>query len=264
MQTVLVDDLTLASPREDVVLGPALLRHGLDDAAEIIRIHVPEPTAAFSRRDSRRPGFRAAVRAAEAAGFTPVLRGPGGRLAAYHRGSVVVDHVMRLPNAPAGMNERFELYSDLHARVLSGLGLDAQVGELDGEYCPGSYTVNAAGIAKIVGSAQRITRDGWLFSSVVQVSGSAVLREVLVDTHRALGYELEESTVGAVDDFVPGVTVQAVAQAFRQAYATGAEDTTMTRLPGALLAEVRTAAERLRVELAEGQASFRDRNIGET
>jgi octanoyl-[GcvH]:protein N-octanoyltransferase len=260
LHPVFVDELTLDGPREDVALGPALLRHGLGDgpgpadadpdAVEIIRIHTPEPTAAFSRRDARQPGFGAAVRAAEAAGFTPVLRGPGGRLAAYHRGSLVIDHVMRLPNAPAGTLERFDRYSALHARILTRLGLDARVGELDGEYCPGTHTVNAAGVAKIVGSAQRITRDGWLFSSVVQVTGSAVLREVLRETHRALGYRLEPSTVGAVEDFVPGATTQALARAFRDVYSTGAADTRVTSLPATLLAAVRASADRLRTELA--------------
>jgi octanoyl-[GcvH]:protein N-octanoyltransferase len=246
----LVDQgLTLGNARQDVALGPVLLRHGLGDAAEILRIYVPDPTAAFSRRDSLQPGFRGAVRAAEEAGFTPVLRGPGGRLAAYHRGSIVVDHVMRLPNAPAGIIERFELYSRLHAQVLARFGLDARVGELEGEYCPGSHTVNAAGVAKIVGSAQRITRDGWLFSSVIQVSGSPAIREVLRETHRALGYRLELSTVGAVEDFVPEVTTEAVTEAIRRAYGAGEADVWVTRLPRTVLAEARKAAELLRVEL---------------
>ena len=245
----LVDqDLTLGNAREDVALGPLLLRHGLGGAAEIVRVYVPEPTAAFSRRDSRQPGFRRAVRAAQEVGFTPVLRGPGGRLAAYHRGSIVIDHVTRLPNAPDGMIERFETYARLHARVLGRLGLDARIGELDGEYCPGSHTVNAAGVVKIVGSAQRITRDGWLFSSVIQVSGSSAIREVLRETHRALGYRLEPSTVGAVEDFVPQLTIEAVTRAFRRAYDDGAADAWVARPAGTVLAEAREAAELLRVE----------------
>lgn len=36
---------------------PVLLRMGIDNADQVIRIYRPEPTAAFSRRDSRRPGF---------------------------------------------------------------------------------------------------------------------------------------------------------------------------------------------------------------
>ncbi len=240
---------TLGDPRQDLALGPVLLRHGLAGAAEIIRIHVPGPTAAFSRRDSLRPGFGAAVRAAEAGGFTPVLRGPGGRLAAYHGGSVVIDHLMRMTDAAAGTIARFELYSGLHARVLGELGLDARVGELDGEYCPGPYSLNVAGVAKIVGSAQRITRDGALFSSVIQVRGSRVLREVLGATHEALGYRLDLATVGTLEDFAPGLGTDAVVRAFRVAYGTGREDASVARLPAPVLAEVREAARVLEAEL---------------
>lgn len=236
------------TPLHDAVLGPVLLRRGLDDAVQVIRIYSPEPTAAFSRRDSRRPGFPAAVEAAKAAGFTPVLRGPGGRLAAYHRGSVVIDHVLRLPHSQAGLEERFEFFSELHAVVLAGFGVDARVGELDGEYCPGQYSVNAAGVGKIVGSAQRITRDGWLFSSVIQVTGSAALRDVLTVTHRALGYELDASTISAVEDFVPGTTTEVIAETFRHAYAKDAGDV-LGELPTDIVQEVQEAAALLEAQL---------------
>jgi octanoyl-[GcvH]:protein N-octanoyltransferase len=246
VRTVFVEDPALGDPREDVALGPVLLRRGMDGAAEMIRIYTPGPTAAFSRRDSRRPGFRLAVEAADAAGFAPVVRGPGGRLAAYHGGSVVIDHIVRGSNASAGMVERFELYSELHARVLGDLGLDARVGELDGEYCPGAYSVNAAGVAKVIGSAQRITRDGWMFSTVIQVTGSRSLRDVLRATHQALGYRLDPSTVGTLEDFMPEVTTEAVAGAFRRLYATGRQNAPTARLSGSVLAEAREAAELLR------------------
>jgi lipoate-protein ligase A len=220
----------------------------MDDAAQVIRIYSPEPTAAFSRRDSRRPGFSDAVAAVRAAGFTPVLRGPGGRLAAYHRGSVVIDHIVRVPQDRLGLDERFEVYATMHAQVLAGLGLDARVGELDGEYCPGRHSINAAGIAKIVGSAQRVTRDGWLFSSVIQVTGSATLRDVLTPAHRALGYELNVSTIGAVEDFAPGVTTAAVAEAVRNSYTTEAGGVPAT-LPAPVVEAVHNASALLKAEL---------------
>lgn len=218
VRTLIIEDLPTADPLHDIALAPVLLRLGVDDAPQLIRIYSPAPTAAFTRRDSRQSGFQDAVTAARAAGFTPVLRGPGGRLAAYHRGSVVIDHVVRLPEARLGLNERFDFYAGMHADVLSGLGLDARVGELQGEYCPGTFSVNAGGAAKIVGSAQRVTRDGWLFSSIVQVQGSAALRDLLIPTHLALGYELDPSTIGTVEDFLPGTTTAEVGEAFRAAY----------------------------------------------
>jgi lipoate-protein ligase A len=243
------EDRALGNAPADVALGPALLREGLAGAAEVIRIFTPEPTAAFSRRDSLHRGFRAAVQAAEAAGFAPVLRGPGGRLAAYHRGSVVIDHVVRMPDSSAGTTERFELYAEQHAGVLRDLGVDARIGELDGEYCPGAFSVNAAGRAKIIGSAQRVTRDGWMFSSVVQVNGSRELREVLRETYEALGYRLELSTVGALEDFVPGVTTEAVTLAFRRLYSTGEQEACGVTLPGPVAAEVRRRVDLLGAEL---------------
>jgi octanoyl-[GcvH]:protein N-octanoyltransferase len=205
-------------PAHDMALGPRLLRDGLGDARDILRIYSPQPTAAFSRRDTLRPGYPRAAAAVERFGFLPVVRPQGGSLAAYHPGSVVVDHVHRAAGEPLEPVERFQRFAALHAEVLAGLGADARIGPVPGEYCPGDYSINAGG-AKIVGSAQRVTRDGWLFSTVIQVSGAARLREVLTPAYAELGYDFEPSTVGALEDTVPGVTTATVAAAVRAAYA---------------------------------------------
>jgi octanoyl-[GcvH]:protein N-octanoyltransferase len=205
-------------PAYDMALGPQLLRDGLGDARDILRIYSPQPTAAFSRRDTLRPGYQRAADAVERYGFAPVVRPQGGSLAAYHPGSVVVDHVHRAPGEPLQPVERFQRFAAMHAEVLTALGADARIGPVPGEYCPGDYSINAGG-AKIVGSAQRVTRDGWLFSTVIQVGGAARLREVLTPAYAALGYDFEPHTVGALEDTVPGVTAPAVVAAVRAAYA---------------------------------------------
>jgi octanoyl-[GcvH]:protein N-octanoyltransferase len=228
-------------PAHDVALGPVLLRRGLGESTEFIRIFTPEATAAFSRRDSKQPGFSVAARAASRLRFQPVVRACGGRLAAYHNGTVVIDHVLREHNAKEGMHQRFQHYSSMHAEVLRGLGLDARVGELPGEYCPGTYSVNAGGRSKIVGSAQRITRDGWLFSSIIQVTGSERIREVLEMTYREMGYPLNSATIGAMEDFVPGVSVAEVREAMGRAYSAPA-DRLDVDLPTEILDQVRTEA----------------------
>lgn len=224
-------------PASDVALGPVLLRNGLGESTELIRIFTPEATAAFSRRDTKQPGFSRAARAASALGFIPVVRACGGRLAAYHGGTVVIDHVMHEHNSHAGMHQRFEHFSSLHAEVLRGLGLDARVGELPGEYCPGTYSVNAEGRCKIVGSAQRITRNGWLFSSIIQVTGSGRIREVLEAAHREIGYALDSATIGAIEDFVPGITLVEVREALLRAYSAPA-DRSGFKLPDTVLEQV--------------------------
>lgn len=218
-RTLMLDNSPLpGGPAADVALGPVLLARGLDDAQEIVRIHRPEPTAAFSRRDTRQPGYDRAATAVRGLGFEPVIRPQGGQLAAYHRGSVVIDHVVRQANPSAGLKGRFEHFAELHTTVLAGFGLDARIGQLAGEYCPGEFSVNAAGATKIVGSAQRITRDGWLFSTVIQVADSASIREALTRAYDEIGYELDPSTIGSMDDYVPGISAEAVEQAMRSEY----------------------------------------------
>ncbi|MET7419432.1 hypothetical protein [Dactylosporangium sp. NPDC005555] len=214
MTAVLLDPGPLpGGPAADVELGPRLLREGT--APELLRIFTPAPTAAFSRRDTLRPGYAAAVEAVRAAGFTPVVRPQGGSLALYHRGSVVVDHVCRTPGASLGTVERFRRFAALHVAVLTGLGADARIGAVPGEYCPGEYSVNLGGTVKVVGSAQRVTRDGWLFSSVFQVTGGQALRAPLTAAYAALGYDFDPATVGAVEG---GLTVGALTAALTDAY----------------------------------------------
>jgi octanoyl-[GcvH]:protein N-octanoyltransferase len=205
-------------PDYDVALGPRLLREGRDDAGEILRIYSPAPTAAFSRRDTLRPGYERAAGAARRLGFAPVVRPQGGSLAAYHRGSVVIDHVHRAPDASLATVGRFREFAARHAAVLTGLGVDARIGAVPGEYCPGEYSINAGGVRKIVGSAQRVTRDGWLFSTVIQVGGTERLREVLTAAYRELGYDFDPHSVGSIEDTAAAVTVEAVTAAMLDAY----------------------------------------------
>jgi len=80
-----------------------------------------------------------------------------------------------------------------------------------GEYCPGEFSVNARGATKLVGTAQRLTKHGYLFSVVVLVGDPEPVRAVLAATYPLLGLEWDPATVGAVTDEVPGVTVPEVA-----------------------------------------------------
>jgi lipoate-protein ligase A len=231
-------------PVHDVALGPALLKAGDAFEGGVVRVYSPRRTAAFSRRDSRQPGFAAAAAAARDLGFTPVIRPQGGRLAVYHEGSLIIDQVLRRRDAAHGLAERFEAFAAVHQRALRALGADVRVGELDGEYCPGEYSLNVAGRFKVVGSAQRITRDGWLFSTTVQVTGTALLRAATIAAYEALGYDLRPLTVGSLEDAVAGLTPEQVRAALLPVHAprTAAR---CSQLPAAVLEELeRTSAQR--------------------
>ncbi len=215
-----VRDPAPLDPVEDAALGPALLaRTVASGGPALLRVYSPAPTLAFSRRDTHAPGFADAVRAARRHGFTPVVRAPGGRAAAYHRAALVLDHVSPDPDPHTGSRTRFEQVASRLARALRGLGVDARVGAVPGEYCPGEFSVNAAGRRKLVGTAQRVVRGGWLFGVVVLVADPDPVRAVLEEVYPYLGLPWDPATVGAVSDSVPGITTAAVEAAVLDTYA---------------------------------------------
>jgi octanoyl-[GcvH]:protein N-octanoyltransferase len=187
-------------------------------------VYRPAPTVAFGRLDALRPGFAAAVAAARAHGFEPVLRAPGGHAVAYHDGSLGIDEVIGEADPIAGMHDRFARSGERLAAALRGLGVDARVGRVPDEFCPGDFTVNARGAVKLVGTAQRVVRHASLLAASVVVVDPEPVREVLRDVYRALELDWDPATLGAVADEAPaGVGVDEVERAVVQAYGLGGE-----------------------------------------
>ncbi len=207
---------------------PALefaLAHALVDEArggegvETLRIYRPaSPVVVFGRRDTRLPGFPRAVEAARAAGFEPAVRATGGRAVAYTGAALVVDHVRPEMGSIGGQDARFAEFGERFVEVFRGFGVDARLGAVPGEYCPGAHSVNARGTQKLVGTAQRMVPGAWLFSSLVVVGDEERLRPVLAEVYRCLGQEFDESSVGSLSREVPGLDVDAVETAVVDAW----------------------------------------------
>ena len=207
-------------PALEVALAPALLELVAGgQRGPVLRCYRPPPTVAFGRRDTFLPGFAAAAGAARHHGCTPVIRAAGGRAAAYDEGCLVLDEVMPATDWLTGIEARFASDSERQAAALRALGIDARVGEVPGEYCPGAFTVNAGGARKLIGAAQRAVPGGWLLSTVVVVSSTARVRRVLESVYDALELDWDPATVGAVADEVPGVSIDDVETALLAAYA---------------------------------------------
>lgn len=216
----LVQDPAGPDQAMEVAIAHALVRRAsLGQVGPTLRVYRPTaPVVAFGRRDTLLPGFAEAVAACRAAGFTPVVRAPGGRAVAYTEDSLVLDHVVPDPRVPQGLERRFRQYGEAYAAALRGLGVDARVGEVPGEYCPGAHSVNARGVVKLVGTAQRIVRGAWLFSAVVVLDGGDVLRPVLREVYRALGQPFDEACVGSVRDEAGELCPEVVTEALLAGY----------------------------------------------
>lgn len=224
--SVLVQTVS-AGAEADLNHGIELLTQAKDGALPpTLRLYRPVPTVAFGQRDARLPGFADAADAVRRLGFEPTVRRAGGRAAAYHQGCLIVDHIQPEADAVALAKPRFKFFGELFTQALKSLGVDAAVGEIPGEYCPGEFTVHGRGskggvegALKLVGTAQRVVSGAWLFSSVIVVENSAPIRDVLVEAYAGLGLDWDPRTAGAVEDLVPGITVLDVENAVLAAYA---------------------------------------------
>ncbi|MEJ1114756.1 lipoate--protein ligase family protein [Paenarthrobacter sp. CCNWLY172] len=189
-----------------------------------LRLYRPQPTVAFGQRDANLPGFPAAEEACRELGFEPLIRKAGGRAAAYHQGTLVIDHIEPHPDAIVRAKARFSEFGELLAGALRSVGVHAAVGEIPGEYCPGEFSVHGedpdfpAHSIKLIGTAQRVVSGGWLFSSVIVVENSKPIRDVLTASYAALGLDWDPATAGAANDLLPHLDVQTVEDAVIEAY----------------------------------------------
>ncbi len=177
------------------------------------RLHRPARELAFSKQDRVAAGFEAAVIAAREVGLEPVVRMAGGRAAAFHEGSLAIAWAIRADQPVTGTRGRFEWLATLVARALVNLGVDARVGEVPGEYCPGAWSVNARGELKLAGIGQRLITGGAHAGGVIVVNDSALLRSALEPVYAALELEWDPSTAGALDDEVPEISLDDVESA---------------------------------------------------
>jgi octanoyl-[GcvH]:protein N-octanoyltransferase len=216
-------------PALELALARAMVTQArLGQIAETVRIY--RPTAAvvvFGRRDTRLSGFPRAAAAARAAGFEPVVRATGGRAVAYTGEALVVDHVRPEQASTGGQDARFTEFGQKFVDLFRGFGLDARLGAVPGEYCPGAHSVNARGVEKLVGTAQRMVPGAWLFSSLLVVGDEDRLRPVLAEVYRCLDQDFDESSVGSLSREVPGLDIDDLEEAVVAAYRAGAPATTV-------------------------------------
>jgi octanoyl-[GcvH]:protein N-octanoyltransferase len=178
-----------------------------------LRVHRPARELAFSKQDASANGFPAAVSAARAAGFEPVVRLAGGRAAAFHEGTLAIAWSRPEARPVAGTRARFSELADVVVAALQDLGVDARIGEVPGEYCPGAWSVNARGEVKLAGIGQRLIAGAAHLGCVLVVNDSALLRSALEPVYSALDLDWSPATAASVDDEVPGVGLDAVEEA---------------------------------------------------
>lgn len=210
----LIDQGFPGRPALDTAFSRALLDSvAAGDAPETFRLYRPDDVVAFSGIDRAHPGFATAVGAARAAGFAAALRLAGGRAAVFHRETLAFAWTIPASEARDGIAARFDEIAALVAAALRRLGVDARVGEVPGEYCPGDHSVNARGARKLMGVGQRVIRGAAHVGGVVVVGGAARVRAALEPVYAAMDFAWRPETTGSVADEIGATSLDAVASA---------------------------------------------------
>lgn len=194
----LIRDSFPDDPALDTAVNRALMeRVGAGELPETLRLARPGPIVAFAKQDAVAPGYAEAIAASRAGGFEAILRLAGGRAAVFHEGTLALSHAVPDDDPRPGIHARFEATAALIARALRRLGVDARVGEVPREYCPGGYSVNARGEQKLAGIGQRLIAGASHMGGVIVADGEQRIRDVLIPVYAALGLEWDPATAGS-------------------------------------------------------------------
>lgn len=215
MNQVLVSQQSFTEhPALDVAVSHAVLDAvAAGEIGSVFRLHPAHPVLAFGMADRIQSGYPAAVRVAAAHGFTPVERLAGGRAAVFHERTLAFSWAIPEDDPRTGITKRFEMVSAMMRDAFRTLKIDARVGEIPGEYCPGQYSVNVGGVVKVMGVGQRLIKGAAHIGGVIVVDDGERVRDVLIPVYRALGVDWDPRTAGALADRSAGTKMSDVSNA---------------------------------------------------
>jgi lipoate-protein ligase A len=172
-----------------------------------------------TRQETRLPGFAAATEAASDHGFPVLVRNSGGGAVAANRGSLSFSLTFPVEDLRHGLYERYAEGLDLIASALRRIGIVAEGGEVEGEFCPGAYSVRSGGPwgVKHAGLAQRVTRRSARLEALVLVSETDEVRAVLERVYGLLGLPFRPQSIADLPADVSQV-IQALSEEVRARY----------------------------------------------
>jgi hypothetical protein len=183
----------------------------------IVRFVRPRPTAAFSPQDTLHPHYKSVQNQMLEYGFAPVERSTGGRLAIFDENALVISILAAHPDPREHIIERYQIFANILANTLMLFGIDARIGELPYEYCPGRFSLNASGRLKLAGMAQRISRTSFQIEALICVTRSPPACTALAAAYAGLELQFDPHTYGALTDVQPTLDYGQVKTTFKDA-----------------------------------------------
>jgi len=185
-----------ATPEADRQRTHDLLDHTAETDERALRVWTPPPQIAFGRRDANREGYDRARELATESGYAAVERSVGGHAVVFTGTTVAFVVTEPVEDSRTGIQERYEGATAAIRTALGDLGVDAERGEPDGAFCPGSHSLSARG--KIVGLAQRVHRDAAAVSGIAVVRDHGAVADVLDPIYATLDVPFDPDAVGSI------------------------------------------------------------------
>jgi lipoate-protein ligase A len=187
------------SANEDHALSRSLLdRVAAGQTDRAVRVWAPVPALALSRLDELRPGAGAATAAATRAGVQTVRRVGGGHAVVLGSGSFCAGFAEPAASFE-GTQQRYERLSAALIAAFADVGVEAEHGALNGEWCPGTWSIRADGV-KLAGLAQRAIKGAAWVEAVVDLAPDTAVRSLLTEVYAELDLPLDPSTLGSVSE----------------------------------------------------------------
>lgn len=177
-----------------------------------------------TRPETRLPGFPEARQLAEEDGFPVLIRNSGGGAVAANEGSISFSMTFPVEDMRHGLYERYAEGAEIVVEAMSRVGVEAEPGEVEGEFCPGAYSVRVGGPEgfKVAGLAQRVTRRAARLEALVLVTRTAEIRRVLTRFYGALGLSFRPAGVADLPRAGVPAAMEALAGSVAESYG-GAE-----------------------------------------
>ena len=205
----------LENPEDGFGLQQAVLEEvAADERGPTALVWTSPRYVGVTRPEMRLPGFEEAMRVAEGLGFPVLARSSGGGTVAANEGSISFSLTFPVEDLRHGLYERYAQGVDLVAAALRRAGVEAEGGEVEGEFCPGAYSVRSGGPCgvKHAGLAQRVTRRAARLEALILISGTGELVPILERFYGSLGLPFRRESVGDLPVGVPRVVAALVAE----------------------------------------------------
>jgi lipoate-protein ligase A len=203
-------EVLIAAPLDDPEVGFGLQQAVLEEVAAGERgpaalIWTSSRYVGATRQETRLSGFARASEAATELGFPVLVRNSGGGAVAANGGSLSFSLTFPVQDLRHGLYERYAEGLDLVVSALRRVGVGAERGEVEGEFCPGAYSVRSGGPrgVKHAGLAQRVTRRAARLEALLLVSETDEVRAVLERFYGLLGLPFRPGSVGDLPVDVP-------------------------------------------------------------